>query len=1392
MPPRSPIAGFASARHATRRFVALGWLLVLFLAAEPVHFLAPALAQQPYPAQQVNPGQDPDSHDDESDAAMSPQERGRQLYRALRCDACHEGFADDTRLSAPALDRLPGQLRRAWLVEWLTAKAPAPGTNPPESSPLDAHRRMPYLAVTEQEAWQLADYLLETPEPPVGDGSSTQSVDGATRDSQVAAGRTLFLTLGCLACHPESPTASLFGGGDLARIADKRPAAFFARWLADPASLNRDHRMPVFTLSPEERHQLAAFLAARRSTANSDVDAPPEVARPDPASREAGRAAFLRHRCHACHRGPDDVAATKTPPRVPLDAHADWDQSCAALDAGDSRPGYRRPKADVRALADYVSIAQQLARAEATTPADRSLARGAASLEEHQCLACHAREVAPQLEREVERLTAQDPILAPLADALLPPTLKTVGAKLRPDALRHAMLATQPPRRPWLRVRMPRYAWKAGELESLADHLRDVDQRDEFAEGTASHLAAPPRAAGELQLAGSRLVTADGFGCVSCHAIGSVAPARPEPGKQGPDLRSLGQRIRPEWFASFVRNPARISPRMEMPSIQVGVAGVLDGHLDDQLAALWHVLNEPGFEPPRPDPVRILRQLDVATNARNADNAARSLLLNDIVRETAGADANHTWIYPLLVGFPHRHNGLYDLESARLARWSLGDMAYQRTEGKRWYWEPAGHTLLRNSDPAPEFSLVLPDATWEPVRDGQFFTRIDNISHEVTPQANAVQFLHRLHFREPGGDAGEGDAGGVTAGRHFLRVQQTWRPIRDAQESGFQRELVVACVPRDARLQLDLRPQADAARETTSPTAWRVDPVRGTIDDGDKTRVRWHDVAGGEATLSPEGILTITPHEALDGPSHATLRIVVDYRTQLQADRFAASPPPANPAGLPPTDNGVSLTNRAATAASRSIAAVPGFRGERLPLPLDEMPTAMAWLPSRPDRADARPTLLFASLKGRVLAATDRDGDGLEESLSPFSDELATPYGLAVRDGAVDVLTKTGLLRLFDDDHDLRTDRMRMIADGWGHTDDYHDWAVGLPIDREGRYYVGLPCQQDDRSAAAAWLRGRVLQLVPREPTEETPREYDLREFAAGQRFPMGLALDQHDRLFASDNQGNYNAYNELNHIVPGGHYGFINRLERTPTPATATPATVTAAAIELPHPWTRSVNGICFLHAVRDPQRSTTTFGPWEGHLVGCEYDTRRLVRMSLETIDGTMQGAAYPMSRDEGAGTRFLGPVCAAIGPDGALYVGGLRDSGWGGANNIGEVVRLEYDEADMPTGIAEIQARPRGFRIQFSRPVDAARAADPQLYRITSAYRVSTPAYGGDDQDPREERIRKLTVTPDHLAVILELDQIETGRVYAFQLPSLAIDDGPFFPAEGYYTLRRIPRD
>ena len=505
-----------------------------------------------------------------------------------------------------------------------------------------------------------------------------------------------------------------------------------------------------------------------------------------------------------------------------------------------------------------------------------------------------------------------------------------------------------------------------------------------------------------------------------------------------------------------------------------------------------------------------------------------------------------------------------------------------------------------------------------------------------------------------------------------------------------------------------------------------------------------------------DGSILFPESSAQDGST----TLALSYRASLKNDVFA--PPP--PVKTPPVPR-------------EEFESVPGFRAVRLPLDNRPMPTALAW---RPDGS-----LIVASLKGRVLIARDTDGDSLEDTWSVFSDELAAPYGVAAAGDAIDVSTKYAVLRLYDDDRDGRADRSEVVAAGWGHTADYHDWTVGLPSDGAGGYYVGLACQQDKRSREAAALRGVVLRLVAPSGSLKPGERFRLETISGGHRFPMGLARDGDGELFVTDNQGNYNPFNELNHVRPGRRYGFINSIEQSPDfkPPTESPA------IEIPHPWTRSVNGITFLNGpAKGDSGDVRPFGPFTGHLVGCEYDTRRLVRMSLQKIGSTYQGVVYPLTRDDPSGeSPFLGPISCAISPRGELYVGGIRDSGWGGGNNHGELVRMTFDAERLAPGIAEVRTTSDGFEIDWTKPLAADRLKQAANYSLSSYRRISTPAYGGNDVDRRDETIERIEVAPDGRRTRLFLQELRRGFVYELRVRNLTPAGVIFHPAEAHITVR-----
>jgi cytochrome c553 len=1234
-------------------------------------------------------------------------ERGRLLARVLHCGRCHGEEIPSS--PAPALDRLSGNLSPDWLVRWLTDNEH--GSD--ERSPL----RMPALGLSDKQAVALADWLLQ-PRGPEREAKQPDRRSSAKRGSEkgrpdAKTGERLFVSLGCLACHSwrDLGVSGWLGGGDLTHIADKRPPGFFNIWLAEPARLNRDHRMPVFTLSNKERTSLALFLAEQKTSRGKSnaTQSVADVRSHAERGNEEGRKLAEQFGCAACHRLPEAIRDTTSYTAPRLNERSNWDRSCVGLpDAKKHRPGYRLNKADARALRRYYAAVR-------SNPRD-----GLFLLAEHNCLACHAREgtreaiplLPPLLADKLTAVSKRYPDLAPQVPALMPPALNSAGDKLTDSALVESIARRGEPHRPYLHVRMPRFPLGDDDLQTLVRCLIDTDRVPP--RGVESSPIVDMARRDRYTLAGGRLVSSDGFGCTSCHAAGRVQPVTDSLNARGPDLLQLERRIRRPWFDRWMRNPARIVPRMEMPSVQIPVAGVLGGKLDDQLNAVWHVLNLPGFEPPLPNPIRTLRH---SGNRRNA----QPIILTDILEH-----GKQTRIKPFLVGLANRHNVLFDLESGALAQWSTGDVARQHTRGKAWFWEPAGAVVLDTGMTQPDLSLTIDGREVAARPLGQFFTEADAWRTE----GDSVCLSYRLKYE----------------GGNVLRVRRRWT----SSTSGFTQELSVEGVPACAKVRLHLLSAESAAK------ASRTADER-TIRLGDRFASRIVLAEPGDQKFAENAqSLLLCPDDK------GIVRIVLHYESTIPIDRFPEMPQPP-----------------AVARKGEPVEVAPGFIGARLPLPPDIMPTGLSWRP------DGR--LIFCSLKGQVFEAGDTNGDRIADRLNLLADGLPAPYGVRADVDHIDISAKYALLRLHTDTKSGR--RIDTIASGWGCSSDYHDWVVGLPQNERGEYFLGIPCQQDKRSPAAALFHGNVLRLTPRKPTVDDPRLFTLTPISAGHRFPMGLALDRGGELFVTDNQGNYKPFNELNHVRPGTHFGFINSLDRGKSPPPRTPS-----AIDIPHPWTRSVNGICFLYTPKElrAELGHDLFGSLEGHLIGCEYDTRRLIRMTLQRVGDTFQGAAYPLSIPPSDPQRgFLGPLVCAVSPRGELYVGSIRDSGWGAGANIGEIVRIQVQPDKLPCGIAEVQATHDGFRIDFFRPIDRELAGRIESYTIQSYRREPTPAYGGPDRDRRTEKGTGVDVSRDARTVTLKLAEMRPRFVYQLRLKNLAPGGGDFHPAEAHYTLNMVPR-
>lgn len=1220
-------------------------------------------------------------------------EHGRRLFAAYRCGQCHSADLQAAKLNAPDL-RFVNVLDAEWLKRQLAGH----------------HKtaRMPSFDLQDSEVADVVAFLSSKSMSPKLD-SLPKPDKKRTDELDRADGLTLLKSTGCLACHVvnEVGMRGEFGGADLSAVGSKRSTEWFFAWLAEPARLNPQHRMPTFKLSVQERRQLALALSSLKAkdvTTNAGASKKGVVRRGGEIIQDA--------RCLACHNLPGvDKPVLGTIPAL-TETVKDWSQSCLAQTASRAkwRPMFARPTDDERAaLKAYVSSLGK----QSSPPS--LFERGRAVLEAKNCLACHPRGTNKGLAAITKSVLASEPALAAFGPTLIPPNLTAVGDKLHDDALQQAISGQSQVRKSWLKVRMPKFEFSHNEKSALVAHLIGHDRIPESAPGrhpTPSKSTEQP-VDDQTLLLGQTLVGPKGFSCIACHQMGSYVPKNTAIGTRGSDLLALRSRVREPFFHRWVHAPLRVVPGMEMPSYGTRpVKGVLDDNPQRQFETLWRTLNDPRFQPPTDigsveqfvfvepqQPARIVR--DVFTNSEPNGGGY-------IARAFA-------------VGLNNQHNVLIDLDSLSVRSWTFGDLARQRTVGKSWYWDLAGSAIIpafsRESD---YFLLDQNAANAQPIAPTRANGTVGKLV-SYRPYQSGVEFVFDLNFT----------LNGIP---NSVRVREQLLPRGAADKastrSGIERHISVSSIPTGFELVI-ARPKlnADDAKQLGRPTIRRADD----------TEARWSDAPAAASGPSRE----VSRVATTDGAATVTLL----YEASLSAPALGVLPKPE------------------IKGSKQKIESMPGFEGVQLPLLGSIMPTAMTLLPDG--------TLAFVSLKGHVYLGRDTDKDGLPDALQLFEEGLAAPYGLIADGDSLIVAHKPELLRLRDTDGDGRADERAVFATGWGFNDNYHDWTCGIIRDASGNLFVGTGSDysQPGRPKEVSRWRGKVLKISP---------TGEVQPFAHAFRYPTGLAIDSRGRIFASDNQGEQNCFNEINHIRDGQRYGVESLHERQPP---VDPGQ--KPAMQVPHPSTRSVNGLAIL-----PENLSGPAAAWAGHGIGAEYNNRFLVRFTYHEVDGVVQGAVFPFSKPNfaDADKSFLGPISVLTSPTGEIYVGSIHDSGWLGGLNVGSIVKLKA--TSVPPGLKDIRATRDGFELSFFKPIAAALASDPKSYSISGYTRVWQGTYETPDSGRYQPPIDSVTVGSDGLTARLKVDRLKTDFVYEINCPAV-FGSNDAWPTTGSYSLHRMPR-
>lgn len=492
--------------------------------------------------------------------------RGKELVEQVGCLGCHaiadvavERPSEPSELGyknpllpmfGPELNQMGSKVDKDWLVSWLIApKHYWEGTS------------MPSMKLTEQEAVDIAEYLLEKRNEEF-DGMMAPVADSDVRDA---------ITLEFLEGQMHSEAAEV----KLASMSLDEKKMYLGDKMISHYGCYACHAIEGFENAPN----LGAELTYQ-------------------GSKEVTKFAFDNVKINKASREQWIYTKIRTPRIFDVGKKRDFQ-------AKTRMPHFGFNQEQANAIASIV-IGYELDKVDDSmkAPVDgrkEQIIAGHRLINRKNCIGCHAVE-SPELN---ERAIQGGRILAHYDDnAEGPPILYTQGDKTQAEWLFAYFKNPDVMIRPWLNVRMPQFNLSDQEARTLIKYFAAVDNAPyPFSSRHSSILSA------------SDLAQAKGLveelGCMTCHGIRKdgepVADAAPH-------FQNIKARLNGEWILPWLANPNAMMPGTRMPALWpsedptdensplMGIPGYFDDDAERQIQAVRDYLYIWEGEPTLPSP----------------------------------------------------------------------------------------------------------------------------------------------------------------------------------------------------------------------------------------------------------------------------------------------------------------------------------------------------------------------------------------------------------------------------------------------------------------------------------------------------------------------------------------------------------------------------------------------------------------------------------------------------------------------------------------------------------------------------------------------------------------------------------------------------------------------
>ncbi|MFN4808760.1 MAG: plastocyanin/azurin family copper-binding protein [Bacteroidota bacterium] len=436
---------------------------------------------------------------------------------------------------------------------------------------------------------------------------------------------------------------------------------------------------------------------------------------------------------------------------------------------------------------------------------------------------------------------------------------------------------------------------------------------------------------------------------------------------------------------------------------------------------------------------------------------------------------------------------------------------------------------------------------------------------------------------------------------------------------------------------------------------------------------------------------------------------------------------------------------------------------------------------------------------GRIAASTRRGeiwiiqnayGNG-QPHFTRFASGLHEVLGLAYRDGAFYCTQRGELTKIEDKNNDGIADSYTPIT-LFELSGNYHEYAYGPVFDKNGDMYVTLNVAWVGYGDGLGKWHGWLMKVKP-DGTQEP--------IATGLRSPAGFNVNSNNDVFYAENQGDWVGSGRVTHLEKGdfaGNAGGLNWTKEPNSPLKLTKedlkevdngqpmheAAKKIKELKLPAVWfPHTVMGISTADIIED--QTNGAFGPFGGQYFVADQGHSKIMRMSLEKVNGKYQGACYPFYEGFASGLVRL-----RWGLDGSMF-GGMTSRGWASTGKAEYALQRLVWNGELPFEMKDIHAMSDGFEVEFTAPVNSSKLKDPKNFTVNSFTYKYQHQYGSPIINNRTRKIIGMIPSADGRKVKLVLDSLIPGYIHEIRVANLeSTEQKSLLHDFAYYTLNEIP--